>query len=296
MTSPLGCRVGDKPSEPVTEEAADPSRNAPSLPRNARLSINRCNLPAVILGSLTFQRHPVALEIDGVRAIHRRLFAHLDEVRDLRQRAGYFMDYMVVYFRLEALRDVGLTDGRKRLRGRADYLRMVRGWAFDPDCREGAVLKAWVESRFGLLTLYHGGALNDRTAETYLHYQEARSKGLYNTNALEAQLDLLYTYCQYELQRQLPEQTHLGLYRGFNHLGDDQLLEKIDRRKRVVLFNNLSSFTSSPERANEFGDHMLYAQVPLAKIMFYNRMLPGFLKGEDEYVVIGGVYEVERIS
>jgi len=27
-------------------------------------------------------------------------------------------------------------------------------------------------------------------------------------------------------------------------------------------------------------------------VFFYNRLLPGMLKGEDEVVVIGGVYEV----
>ena len=38
----------------------------PSLPTWARLPINRCNLPAAILGSLTYQRHPVPLKLDGV--------------------------------------------------------------------------------------------------------------------------------------------------------------------------------------------------------------------------------------
>jgi NAD+--dinitrogen-reductase ADP-D-ribosyltransferase len=292
MTNP--CRVNDKPAAGSPDDAGEPHHRAASLPQQARLAINRCNLPAVILGSLTFQRHPVALEIDGVTAIHHRLFTHLDTLADSDQRASYFMDYMAVYFRLEALEAVGLTPGK--LRGRADYLRMVRGWAFDPDCREGAVLKAWVESRFGLLALFHGGNLLDRADETYLRYLEARSQGLYNTNALEAQLDLLYTYSQYELQRHYPEQLQLSLYRGFNRLGDQQVLSKIDRRNWIVLCNNLSSFTSSWERADEFGDHVLRAQVPLAKIFFYNRMLPGFLKGEDEYVVIGGVYEVERVG
>jgi len=37
-------------------------------------------------------------------------------------------------------------------------------------------------------------------------------------------------------------------------------------------------------------------QAPLAKIFFYNQLLPGMLKGENEYVVIGGIYEVERLS
>jgi NAD+--dinitrogen-reductase ADP-D-ribosyltransferase len=207
------------------------------------------------------------------------------------------MDYMTVYFRLEALEEVGLNPmRRKKLRGRADYLRMVRGWAFDPDCREGAVLKGWVESRFGLLTRYHGGLLDDRTQNAYLRFQEARSHGLYNTNALEAQLDLLYAYCQYELQRSEPAVTHLNLYRGFNRFSDKQLLTKLDRRHLVVLLNNLSSFSVCRERAEEFGDHLLRTKVPLKKVFFYNWMLPGMLKSEDEYVVIGGIYEVERLA
>jgi len=44
---------------------------SPSLPRSARLPINRCNLPVAILGSLTYLRHPVPLELDGVAELHR---------------------------------------------------------------------------------------------------------------------------------------------------------------------------------------------------------------------------------
>ena len=62
-----------------------------------------------------------------------------------------------------------------------------------------------------------------------------------------------------------------------------------------MLLNNLNSFTTERERADEFGDYLLTARVPLAKIFFCNRLLPGMLKGEDEVVVIGGVYAV-RIS
>jgi NAD+--dinitrogen-reductase ADP-D-ribosyltransferase len=65
------------------------------------------------------------------------------------------------------------------------------------------------------------------------------------------------------------------------------VLAKPDRRRWVVLLNNLSSFSVRRERAEEFGDHLLRVQVPLSKVFFYNRMLPGMLKGEDEYVVIG---------
>jgi hypothetical protein len=75
------------------------------LPRSARLPINRCNLPAVILGSLTFQRHPTPLVIDGVAELHRDFFIRLDHLKLPHQRAEVFRDYMTVAFRL----DVPLT-------------------------------------------------------------------------------------------------------------------------------------------------------------------------------------------
>jgi NAD+--dinitrogen-reductase ADP-D-ribosyltransferase len=118
------------------------------------------------------------------------------------------------------------------------------------------------------------------------------SRGLYATNALEAQLDLLYTYCQYELTRQHPDETHLTLYRGTNRIDEHEVLQRGDDGCYRVLLNNLNSFTSARERADEFGDYILAAEVPIPKILFYNSLLPGMLKGEDEVVVIGGVYEV----
>ncbi|MBK8184433.1 MAG: NAD(+)--dinitrogen-reductase ADP-D-ribosyltransferase [Candidatus Competibacteraceae bacterium] len=297
MTNAAACQVDDN----SIEAPAGGLR----LPRDARLPINRCNLPAAILGGLTFQRHPAPLLLDGVAELHADLFPLLDRLTDPTERARRFMDYLTVHFRLEALEEAGLMEttppadtsrGRLKLRGRADYLRMVRGWAFDPDSREGAVLKAWVESRFGLLTRFHGVLIDDRAEEAYEQFLIACSQGLYNTNALEAQLDLLYTYCQYELNRRQPDALHLMLYRGFNRFSDDQVLVKLDRHRWVVLLNNLSSFSARRERAEEFGDHLMRVQVPTAKLFFYNRLLPGMLKGEDEYVVIGGIYEVERLA
>ena len=296
MTNAAACRVDDNSVVALNW--------GPRLPKSAYLPINRCSLPAAILGGLTFQRHPTSLLLDGVAELHPHLFQLLEPLVEPAERARQFMDYMTVHFRLEALEEAGLTpdrstgarQGRPKLRGRADYLRMVRGWAFDPNTQEGAVLKAWVESRFGLLTRYHGGLLDDRTEDAYEHFLEVCSRGLYNTNALEAQLDLLYAYCQYELRRQQPDWTHLTLYRGFNRFSEDQVLAKPDRRRWIVLLNNLSSFSVQRERAEEFGDHLLRTRVPMAKVFFYNRVLPGMLKGEDEYVVIGGIYEVERLA
>lgn len=267
-----------------------------ALPRSARLPINRCNLPAAILGGLTFQRSPVALELDGVKELHRGFFALLDTLDDGNERAQAFALHMNACFYLDEPEQAGFSAQATHKRQKADYLRMMRGWSFDADGREGAALKGWVESRFGLLPRHHGGPIRDLSGETYRHYLEARAAALYGTNALEAQLDLLYTYCQYELARQHPGKTHLTLYRGVNRMDEYDTLATPDNKQRIVLLNSLNSFTTHRERADEFGDRLLTVKVPLAKVFCYSGLLPGMLQGEDEYTVIGGVYEVEMAA
>lgn len=261
-----------------------------SLPRYARLPINRCNVPAVILGSLTFQRFPTPLYLDSVAELHADLFNRLERIVDAKDRAETFRDYLTVHFCLEDLEKAGLSE-RSKQRAKANWLRVLRGWSFDSDGREGAVLKAWVESRFGLLPRYHGEALRDFSSPAYLRYQEMRAAGLYGTNALESQLDLLYAYSQYEFNRQMPAQKHIELYRGINHLAEHEVLTG-SRNRQIVLFNNLVSFTASRDRAGEFGDYILSARIPTPKIFFSCQLLPGVLKGEDEYLAIGGVYDI----
>lgn len=264
-----------------------------SLPAFARLPINRCNLPPVILGSLTFQRHPAPLQLDGVEELHKFLFDLLEKSANPDIRAQAFRDYMTANFRLDHLEEAGLSAGGKgSRRNKADYLRILRGWLFDADGREGAVLKSWVESRFGLLPRSHGGPLGDYGGPNYQRYLAARARGLYNTNALESQLDLLYTYCQYELHRRYPERSHLRLYRGTNRLEEHDILARPDKGTAILLFNNLNSFTANRERAGEFGDYILTAAVPQSKLLFFPGLLPDLLRGEEEHLVIGGVYEV----
>lgn len=261
-----------------------------TLPKRARLALNHCNLPPVILGSLTFQRHPEPLAIDGVAAFHADLFARLDAIAQPGPRADHFLDYMTVKFRLDAPEDAGGQKGKGR--AKADYLRILRGWFFDADGREGAVLKSWAESRFGLTVRHHKGALKDADDPAFAQFLKDRADGLHNTNALEAQLDLVYAFCQYELARNRPGETHVPLYRGVNRLDDFEVLEAVSRREQVILLNNVNSFTSVEERAGEFGDYILTARVPLAKVFFYSGLLPGRMTGENEFIVLGGVYEV----
>jgi NAD+--dinitrogen-reductase ADP-D-ribosyltransferase len=267
-----------------------------ALPREARLPINHCSLPAAILGSLTYQRHPVPLALDGVVELHQALFKRLDQDVDPAGRAELFMRHMTAEFSLDDPEAAGFSGASAMIRAKASYLRMVRGWAFDSDGLEGAVLKGWVESRFGLLPRHHGGPIRDLSGETYRRYLGQRSEGLYGTNGMEAQLDLLYTYCQYELGRQRPGEMHVTLYRGVNRLTGHEALSEMRHGRGIVLMNNLTSFTPSRERADEFGDIVLQVQVPLAKVFFFHRLLPGMLRGEDEFVVIGGVYEVNRCA
>lgn len=281
----------ERDNPPTVCRAADKAAPLVHLPRDARLPINRCSLPAVILGSPTYQRHPTPLFIDGVAELHSDLFRRLEAVEDAAQRAEIFQDYVTVHFLLEHPEEAGYT-GRKKSREKANYRRMIRGWSFDSDSREGAVLKGWVESRFGLTPRFHAEPLRDPSSEAYLRYQEMRSHGLYGTNALEAQFDLVYAYCQYELARRHAGARHVTLYRGVNRVGEHEKLGETSRGQSLLLFNNLSSFTCNRERASEFGDYLLSAEVPLTKIFFHCGLLPGILQGEDEFLVIGGVYEV----
>ncbi|MDQ7990431.1 MAG: NAD(+)--dinitrogen-reductase ADP-D-ribosyltransferase [Candidatus Dactylopiibacterium sp.] len=286
---PRQCRDGDKPAD-----TAPP----PALPVWARLPINRCNLPAQILGSLTFQASPSPLFLDGVHDLHRDFFRMLGWLDDAPARRQTFHDYMRLCFRLDALEEAGLAAGQAHGRGRMDYLRLLRGWHFNADGIEGAVLKAWVESRFGLLPRHHRAPIRDFSGEPYRLYLEQRATGLYNTNALESQLDLVYSWTQLELARRHPQASHCLLYRGINRWEAHEILGS--RRgehgsETLMLLNNLSAFSADPERAGEFGDRVVRARVPLAKILCSAEVLPGQLQGEGEALVIGGVYALQRL-
>ena len=274
-------------NEPALCRARD--NDAATLPRYARLPINRCNVPPVILGSLTFQRFPSPLHLDGVAELHADLFRRLARIDDKTERATAFRDYLAVHFCLEELEKAGLNE-RSRRRANANWMRVLRGWSFDSDGREGAILKGWVESRFGLLPRFHGEPLRDFSGAAYLHYQEMRSAGLYGTNALESQLDLVYAYSQYEFERS-GGASRIELFRGINRLAEHETLTG-SKSRQIVLFNNMVSFTTSRERASEFGDYIVTARIPSQKVLFSCDLLPGILKGENEYLVIGGVYDI----
>ncbi len=264
----------------------------PRLPRAARLPINRCNLPADILGGLSFQAAPCPLAIDGVAELHRDLFAALDEIDGSALRNQRFEDYLTVHFRLDRPEEMGHSGSTALDRRKATWMRVLRGWLFDADGREAAVLKGWVESRFGLLPRHHRERLREPGDAAWQRYEEDRARGLYGTSALEAQLDLLFAYTQYEFARRQAAE-RLSLYRGVNRADAYEVVAH-DADGEVWLMNNIGSFSSSPERAGEFGDQVIRAEVPSAKIFCHGHLFGSRLQGEDEYIAIGGLYRIER--
>lgn len=287
--NPAPCRCSDnsKPTNTTTY---------PMPPKGAFQSFNHCNLPTRALGSLSFQCHPVALELDGVHSLHRQLFSALDVITDTHARSELFRAHMAAHFSLQHPEEAGAGTPSPRVRPSANYLRLLRGWAFSTESREGAVFKGWVESRFGLLARYHREPMLDTETEAYDRFVAERSAGLYGTHALEAQLDLVYTYVQYELALRYPDSSHIRLYRGINQTGPHELLQRVKPNQLTLLLNNLSSFSLERERADEFGDSILEVCVPLPKVFCMYGLLPGLLHGENEAMVIGGVYEANLLT
>jgi len=199
---------------------------------------------------------------------------------------------MDVTFQLHQWQREDTRSSQKSLKN--SYLRFLRGWMFDSNSIEGAVLKGWVESRMGLLPTFHGAPIESVDSEVYHLYLVARMKGSARTNAINDQLDILYEYVQLELARRLPEQKWLTLYRGFNDFDEHHIIEQLAKRRYLLHLNNLNSFTLEYERAWEFGSRVMVAQVPLPKVFFKSDMFPSsLLKGEDEVMVIGGQFEVD---
>jgi NAD+---dinitrogen-reductase ADP-D-ribosyltransferase len=263
------------------------------LPVN-RTSFNRCNLPPWVIASRWFDEDPRPIEIQGVREENRFLFDLLDRIDDPDERARRFDDWMNVRFQLHHWEEQATPAARRSLRN--GYLRFLRGWGMDASSVEGAVLKGWVESRIGIPPTFHREPLAGRDAPAWARYAADRTRGHARTSAIDAQLDLVYTFTQYELARRHARERTLLLWRGQNDLASHEIVERLGRREWVLRMNNLCSFTDDRERAWEFGDVVLEARVAIPRVFFAGHLFPrSILKGEREVAVIGGELRVRRI-
>ncbi len=251
-------------------------------------SSNLTGIPTGLLASLSFNDFPIPLSIRGVREAHADLFDELSQCGNLNKARSIFSRYMDRLFELSAQRK-----GARRFH--ASYLHLLKDWGVDCNGEAGAVLKGWVESRFGLFPTFHKTPIRRFNSPEWITYVEEKMCTRFNNNTIFTQLDVLYEFSQWVLPRFVATgRKHLTLYRGTNDLRDQQLLHQIDARSAIVRLNNLLSFTSHRGIACEFGDTIIKVEVPIVKLLFFNELRsPCLLQGESEYLVIGGDFRVD---
>lgn len=269
---------------------ADPQIRSVAL---AGHSTNLVGIAPSLLASTEFNDHPQPLHIHGTRETNRGLFEGLQRTTDLAEAGALFQDYMSVVFGLDETQRLG-TDRTGLRRYRSSYLHLLQDWGFDSNNTEGAVLKGWVESRFGLFPTFHKAPLTGFATPAWATYVEEKMASRYHNNCIHLQLDLLYEFCQYAIARfGVPGGSHVKLFRGVDSLDEHCVVQHLEGREKVLRLNNIVSFTNRRSTASEFGAYILEARVPLTKLLFFNDLLPHHaLRCEAEYLAIGGNYRV----
>jgi NAD+---dinitrogen-reductase ADP-D-ribosyltransferase len=253
-------------------------------------STNLVGRPTEWLASCGFNDAADPLHIWGVIEMNPSLFSMLDQADDLHEAAEAFSCYMMAMFGLDPEQRIAPCAGKRRYR--SSFLRLIQGWGFDSNGPEGAVLKGWVESRFGICPSFHKAVIARVSSGAWTDYVEEKMSSRFHNNAIWVQLDLLFEFCQWAIRRfAFPGETHLALYRGVNDFDEHWIVERTAKREAVIRLNNLVSFSSDREIASCFGDTILTARVPVSKILFFNGLLPS-LKGEAEVLAVGGEYRV----
>jgi NAD+---dinitrogen-reductase ADP-D-ribosyltransferase len=257
-------------------------------------STNLVGRPTEWIASCAFNDAPAPLRIWGVREMNRSLFEMLGEAPDLADAGEAFSCYMMAMFGLDPEQREGVAAAGGKRRFRSSFLRLIEGWGFDSNGPEGAVLKGWVESRFGIAPSFHKAVIDSVSGRSWAAYVEEKMSSRFHNNAIWVQLDLLFEFCQWAMARfAYPGRTHLTLFRGINALGEHWIGERMDKRHAVIQLNNLVSFSSDRNIAGCFGDAILTAEVPVSKVLFFNGLLASHpLQGEGECMALGGDYRV----
>lgn len=253
---------------------------------------NLVGVPAPVLASTAFNAHPQPLHIAGARETSAGLFALLQRCATPDEAREVFAHYLSLAFGL-AQPDPG--EGGSR-RWRSSYLKLLQGWGLDANGPAGAVLKGWVESRFGLVPAFHAAPLARFPSAAWITYLEQKAASRYHNNSIFQQLDLLFEFCQWMLARfaLLGAGPHVTLWRGSTRCEEQVTAGSLRERRCTVRLNNLVSFSTTAAQAQCFGDWVLEARVPRVKLL----LVPGLLNttslhGESEVLSIGGDFEVE---
>jgi NAD+--dinitrogen-reductase ADP-D-ribosyltransferase len=265
-------------------------------------STNLVGVPTPVLASAEFNAHPVPLHIAGAREAQPGLFALLDRSSSLSEAREMFVHYLSIAFGLrrpdaDEMATLGVAEQR---RWHSSWRKLLQGWGMDANGPAGAVLKGWVESRFGMVPLFHKAPLARFPSAAWVGYLEEKSASRFHNNCIHQQLDLLYEFCQWAQQRfGLPmgeghDATHLQLWRGSTHCEEQLVDGQLRARQCRVRFNSLVSFSLSRDEASCFGDWVFGVWVPRSKVLVLPGLLPGqVLQGEQEVLALGGDYDVE---
>ena len=243
---------------------------------------NLVGVPAPLLASVVFQAHPQALHIAGARESNAGLFALLERCGPLEEAREVFAHYMSIAFGLDRP-------------GSASHLKLLQGWGMDANGPAGAVLKGWVESRFGLVPAFHQAPLGRFPSPAWVGYIEQKAHSRYHRNSIHQQLDLLFEYCQWVLGRFQPlgRGPWVRLWRGSTRCEEQIVQGSLRSRHVTVRLNNLVSFSLSRDQAGCFGDWILQALVPQSKLLLFPGLLgTRSLAAEAEVLALGGDYEV----
>ncbi len=277
--------------DPFLESLSDGAEEIGAPPRTIGHSTNLVGLPTDFLASCDFNAEPFPVHISGVREMNPKLFEMLGIAGSIEEAGEAFDRYMKAVFGLEPEQQ---RTGAAARRYRSSYLDLIRGWGFDSNGAEGAVLKGWVESRFGIFPTYHKEPICQISSSAWTGYVEEKMGSRFHSNSIFTQLDLVYEFCRWAAPEQHGGETHVRLYRGVNSFEEHRLGHRIDKTHVVMRLNNLVSFSRHRDVACCFGDRILSVDVPLEKLVFFTTLLPMHgLKGEGEYLVIGGDYLVE---
>ena len=259
-------------------------------------STNLVGVPTLVLASPEFNAHPLPMHIGGTRHAHPGLFALLARCGDLVEASEVFAHYMTLAFGLQP-NEAATTAGEAR-RWRSNYVKLLQGWGMDSNGPAGAVLKGWVESRFGLVPAFHKAVLARFPSPAWVSYLEEKVSSRYHNNGIYQQLDVLYEYGQWALDRFKPlgDVSRVSLWRGVAR-EEQQICGKrwsSAIKHAVMRLNNVVSLSTRADHAECFGEGLVRVDVPTCKLLFFPGMLAGVpLSGEGEVLAIGGTYDVE---
>lgn len=280
----------------TTQPALDLRSPAPDLPPiedpDQWYSTSMVGIPPRILASSAFNRSLRRLTIHGTRETHPGLFHLLDRCASQKEAAAAFAHYMNQNFGLgPPAPDDGPAESRRAV---TSYLELLRGWGADSNSAKAAVLKGWVESRFGIVPVFHKEPLGLFPSAAWGEYLREKTDIRFHNNCIHQQIDLLYEYGQWSIRHfKTPGPRFVRLWRGTNDFEGQRVGERIAGRLAEVRLNNLVSFSGSQERAEEFGDWVMETEIPTVKLLFFPGLLDErVLNSEGEFLVIGGCYKV----